>query len=157
MFKKAVSIAFLCLASSFAQNSTTDASTPWKSLQFLIGTWEAKAQGGTAGASVLGTYTFRTELSDHILARHSSNLYVYQNGDGAYKAIYFDSEGHAIHYDVTTPAENSAVFLSGSSQSGPQFRLTYELKNSVMYGKFQMRMPGQAEFKSYLEWGGAKK
>jgi hypothetical protein len=26
-----------------------------------------------------------------------------------------------------------------------------------MSGKFQLRMPGQAEFKSYLEWSGARK
>jgi hypothetical protein len=28
------------------------------------------------------------------------------------------------------------------------------LKDGVMSGKFQMRMPGQADFKSYLEWTG---
>jgi len=35
--------------------------------------------------------------------------------------------------------------------------LVYELKDAVMSGKFQIRMPGQAEWKSYLEWNGAKK
>jgi hypothetical protein len=29
-------------------------------------------------------------------------------------------------------------------------------KGAVMSGKFQMRMPGQAELKSYLEWSGLK-
>lgn len=33
----------------------------------------------------------------------------------------------------------------------------YELKDAVMRGKFQMRMPGQNDWKSYLEWTGAKK
>jgi hypothetical protein len=33
----------------------------------------------------------------------------------------------------------------------------YELKGDVMFGKFQMHMPGQTEWKSYLEWSGAKK
>jgi hypothetical protein len=40
---------------------------------------------------------------------------------------------------------------------GPQFRLTYELKNSVLSGKFQMQMPGQSDWKSYLEWSGGKR
>jgi hypothetical protein len=51
----------------------------------------------------------------------------------------------------------SAVFISDGSPSGPQFRLVYEMKDAVMSDKFQMRMPGQAESKAYLEWSGAKK
>jgi hypothetical protein len=134
----------------------------WKPLAFLIGTWEGRTAGGTTG-----TYSFQPELHDHILARHSINpackdchsdlLYVYQDlPNQSYKAIYFDNEGHVIHYDVTTPTPTLAVFLSDPSQPGPQYRLTYELKDSTMHGKFQIRMPGQTEFKSYLEWSGAK-
>ena len=77
--------------------------------------------------------------------------------DQPLKAIYFDNEGHVIHYDVSTPDLGLAVFISDGSRSGPQFRLVYELKDAVMSGRFQMRMPGQAEWKSYLEWSGAKK
>ncbi len=79
-------------------------------------------------------------------------LYIYQDAPGQpYKAIYFDNEGHVMHYDVSIPSRTSVVFLS------TQFRLSYELKGSTMYGKFQMRPPGQNEFKSYLEWSGGKK
>jgi len=85
-------------------------------------------------------------------------LYVYEDAPGqALKAIYFDNEGHVNHYDVSTPDSNTAVFLSEPSQTGPQFRLVYERKGPVMSGKFQMRLPGQAEWKSYLVWSGAKK
>jgi hypothetical protein len=56
-----------------------------------------------------------------------------------------------MHYDVSIPSRTSVVFLS------TQFRLSYELKGSSMSGKFQMRAPGLAEFKSYLEWSGARK
>ncbi len=143
-----------------------------KLLAFLEGTWEAKTQGGSASAVSDGTYTFRKELSGHILARHSSAagckgpadfncdhhdlLYVYPDGP-ALKAIYFDNEGHVIQYTVSTPAPNSAIFLSDPSIPGPQFRLTYQLNGAVMSGKFQIRMPGQTEWKSYLEWSGPKK
>jgi hypothetical protein len=147
---------------------------PWKSLRFLMGTWEAKTQGGSANATGSGTYTFKPELRNHILARHSRSevckgpadydcehgdlFYVYQEASGQpYRAIYFDNEGHVIHYEVSVPTASSVIFLSDPSRPGPQFRLSYELNGSTMSGKFQMRMTGQAEFKSYLEWSGAKK
>jgi len=159
-----------------AQTATAPATDPWKALAFLHGTWDAKATSatGSAGAEAAGAYTFRTELKNHVLARHtaastgckgpasfdcdhSDLLYVYQDASGQpLKAIYFDNEGHVIHYDVSTPDATTAIFISDSAQPGPQFRLVYELKGSVMWGKFQMRMPSQADWKSYLEWSGSK-
>jgi hypothetical protein len=148
---------------------------PWKALGFLEGTWEAHTQGGSAKAQSSGTYTFKPELKHHVLARsssdpaacrgpesfdceHSDVLYVYQEAeDRPLKAIYFDNEGHVIHYNVSTPDPTTAMFISEPSQTRPQFRLVYELKDAVMSGKFQMRMLGQVEWKSYLEWSGAKK
>jgi hypothetical protein len=148
---------------------------PWKALGFLEGTWEAHTQGGSANAQASGTYTFKPELKHHVLVRrssgsaacrgpkgfdceHSDVLYVYQEEKSRpLKAIYFDNEGHVIHYDVAISDSTTAVFISDPSQPGPQFRLLYELKDAVMSGKFQMRLPGQAEWKSYLEWTGAKK
>jgi hypothetical protein len=163
-----VAAACLCAGGGSAQ---TDA---WKQLRFLIGTWDAKTAGGSAGAAGSGTYSFQLELRDHILARHSSSggckgpasfdcehgdlLYIYQDApEQPYKAIYFDNEGHVIHYDVSIPSPSNVVFLSISSQSGPQYRLSYELQGTTMFGKFQMRPPGQAGFVSYLEWSGEKK
>ena len=147
---------------------------PWKALAFLEGTWDAHTLGGSAKAQGSGTYTFKPELKHHVLVRrsdsaacggpksfdceHSDVLYIYQETqDQPLRAIYFDNEGHVIHYDVSTPDSTTATFISEPSQTGPQFRLVYELKDAVMSGRFQMRMPGQAEWKSYLEWTGAKK
>lgn len=159
----------------FAQNTpTTRPPDPWKSLRFLIGTWQATTQGGTAGAAATGTYTFRFELGDHILARHTAGtgckgpvdfdcehgdlLYVYPDLSGsALKAIYFDNEGHVIQYAVSSSMPDSVVFLSDPSVPGPRFRLAYEVRDRVLYGKFQVRMPGQKDFRSYLEWSGPKK
>ena len=140
----------------------------------MIGTWEARTQGGSAAATSVGDYTFQLELGNHVLARHSSNaackgpadfncdhgdlLYIYRDSpDQPLKAIYFDNEGHVIHYDVTTPAPNIAILLSAPSPREPQYRLIYELKGKVMLGKFQLRMPGQSDFRSYLEWAGKRK
>lgn len=87
--------------------------------------------------------------------QHGDLLYIYSAGSGeTLQAIYFDYEGHVIQYGVSTPKPTMAVFLSDPTQPGAQFRLSYELAEGVMTGKFQMKMPGQAEFMSYLEWSG---
>ncbi len=146
----------------------------WSALSFLEGTWEAITEGGAAKASAAGTYSFKRELGGHILARHSSAdrckgptdfdcdhgdlLYVYEDGPGQpLRAIYFDNEGHVIHYGVSAPTPTSVIFISDEGAPGPRFRLVYELKDSVMSGKFQMQMPGKADWMSYLEWSGKKR
>jgi hypothetical protein len=124
-----------------------------------------------AQATSSGDYSFQLKLRDHVLARHSGGgackgpddfdcrhsdlLYIYPAGNGqAWQAIYFDNEGHVIHYGVSSPKPGAVVFLSDSAQPGPQFRLSYELVEAEMSGKFQIKMPGQTEFTSYLEWRG---
>ena len=157
-----------------AQNHAGSPPDNLKTLTILEGTWEANAQGN-GGARASGSYTFKRELGGHILGRHSQTekgckgpnsfdcdhgdlLYVFDEGMGQpLKAIYFDNEGHVIHYYVTTPTPTSVMFLSDTSTPGPRFRLVYEKKESLMFGKFQMQMPNQSEWKSYLEWSGGKK
>src|SRR5439155_16460365 len=94
-------------AGLYAQNAPapTPVGDPWKPLQFLMGTWEAKTQGGSAGAASYGTYAFRLELRGQVLARHSTTagckgpadfdcehsdlLYIYRESAGKpLKAIY---------------------------------------------------------------------
>jgi hypothetical protein len=167
--------AFLALALTQNDKALSASADPWKALAFLEGTWGAHAQAGSAGAQSDGRYTFRPELKHHVLVRssevyaackgpasfdckHSDVLYVYQEAQNQpLKAIYFDNEGHVIHYAVSTPDPGTAVFLSEPSAAAPQFRLVYELKDAVMSGRFQMCMPGQLEWKSYLEWSGTKR
>jgi hypothetical protein len=173
--KSFVTVALLfALALTQHDRALSAPTDPWTALGFLEGTWVAHTQGGSAGAQSDGTYTFKSELKHHVLVRRSDSaackgpadydcdhgdvLYVYRDAeDQPLKAIYFDNEGHVIHYAVSTPNLTTAIFISESASSGPQFRLVYELKDAVMSGKFQMRMPGQSEWKSYLEWSGAKK
>ena len=146
---------------------------PFAPLAFLEGSWSATAKGQN-GVATSGSYTFRLELDNHILARHSSHdtsaktsvnfdykhgdlLYVYQEMPGQpLKAIYFDNEGHVLHYDVTTPAPTSVVFLSEAPPGAPHFRLMYERKGNEMSGKFQIMPPGAKDWMSYLEWDGRK-
>ena len=164
-------LACVCVVpAGFAQNS----SDPLAPLAFLFGSWEARTINNPAITAV-GSYTFKTELNGHILARHSirdsskckgpedfncehsDSLYIYSEGSGQpLRAIYFDNEGHVIHYSVTAPTPTSAEFLSDAIHPAPQFRLTYELKGGIMSGRFQIRMPGQQDWKSYLEWTGSQ-
>ena len=87
-----------------AQNAPAG-SDAFKALEFLQGTWEAKASG-SGGVAASGTYTFGPELGGHIFARHSMSnagckgpatfdcehgdlLYVYEDAPGQpLKAIY---------------------------------------------------------------------
>jgi hypothetical protein len=144
---------------------------PWAGLRFLVGSWEAKTTGGVAQAQASAGYTFRLELRDHLLARHSRTgacsapddfdcqhsdlLYIYPTAAGqTFEAIYFDNEGHVLHYAVSIPKPGTAVFLSDAAQPGPQYRLSYTLLEGVMSGQFEMKLPAQADFTSYLEWSG---
>ena len=145
---------------------------PLAALNFLVGTWSATTSGGSANATQSGSYTFARELKDHVLVRHGTAadctgpanydcshgdiLYVYTDDGSSLKAIYFDNEGHVIRYDVTTPAEGTAVFLSPADSGKPQFRLTYTLNGALMAGTFAVRPPGQTEWRPYLTWSGAK-
>ena len=144
---------------------------PWAGVRFLLGSWEAKTTGGVAQAQVSASYAFRLELRDHVLARHSRSgscsapdnfdclhndlFYVYPASTGAaLEAIYFDNEGHIIHYAVSAPKPGTVVFLSDPAQPGPQYRLSYTFLAGVMSGQFEMKTPGQTEFTSNLEWSG---
>jgi len=166
-----LSVGTICV---FAQSPPSSGDDWFKSLSFLEGEWSAGTQSAAGAPNVVGSYTFRRELGGHVLARHSSSvsckgptdfdcehrdlLYIFAEGQGhELKAIYFDNEGHVIHYSVSTPTPSRAVLLSDPSVPGPQFRLVYELKDKVMSGKFQMHMPASSEWKSYLEWSGAKR
>ena len=143
----------------------------WAPLRFLIGDWVGEGGGDPGKGS--GYFSFQPDLQKKIVVRknhaeypatkdrpafsHDDLTIIYRESTGELRAVYFDNEGHVIHYDVTAPETNTAVFLSAASQPGPQFRLIYELKDHTMQGRFQLRMPGQTEFKSYLEWSGEKK
>ena len=172
LMKRMLGFVILLFAMPILAQTAAPGADAWKSIDFLEGTWAATGQGA-GGATASGKYTFATELGGHVMARHSTTdanckgpatfdcahgdlLYIFEDAPGQpLKAIYFDNEGHVIHYDVSAPDAMTAVFLSVPGP-GPRFRLVYQLKGGVMTGKFQMQMPGQEDWKSYLEWSGGK-
>lgn len=138
----------------------------WDKLKFLVGEWDARTDaGGSAGAASTGAYTFRIEQNGELLVRetvaagacqgpgdfncrHTDLLYVYPS-NGEFRAAYFDNEGHQIDYTVRVPAPNTAVFMN------PQFRLTYELKDGVMRGRFEFK--AGTDYRPYLIWSGGQR
>jgi hypothetical protein len=160
-------------ASAPAPVTASAKADPWVGIRFLLGTWEAKTTGGVAQAQASTGYSFRLELRDHVMARHSRSgfcsapddfnclhsdlLYIYPAATGqSLEAIYFDNEGHVLHYAISTPKPGTVVFLSDPAQPGPQYRLSYTFLDGVMGGQFEMKTPGQTEFTSYLEWSGKR-
>jgi hypothetical protein len=71
------------------------------------------------------------------------------------RAIYFDSEGHTIRYNLTFPAAGRVVFESDGTQPGPRYRLSYSLNGPALDGKFEVAPPG-AVYKAYLTWTSKK-
>lgn len=127
----------------------------WESLQFLIGTWTGEGTGQPGAGQ--GEFSFQPELNNQVLVRRSYNqlasgprhedlMIVYL--DGPPRAIYFDSEGHVIHYTVSFPARDSVLF---ESDDGPKYRLSYALDGKKLNGKFEVGG------KPYLSWTTVRK
>jgi len=143
----------LALAGSPAALAQPAAAKPdWSPLSFLFGEWVG------AGSNSSGEFSLQPDLQGNVLVRknvattptgrHEDLMVIYPEAPG-FRAIYFDNEGHVIHYRVTT-AENQAVFTSEEGP-GPRFRLTYRKNgDGTVRTVFEIAPPG-GEFKTYLE------
>jgi hypothetical protein len=138
--------------------------TPWKKLEFLMGKWTGAAgEKDTPHGAGQGGFSFEPELNQKIIVRHNHAAYtsgvrhedlmvIYLDApNDTPRAIYFDTEGHIIRYNLTFPAANNVIFESDGSQPGPRYRLSYWLEGSAMDGKFEVAPPG-AEYKTYMSW-----
>jgi hypothetical protein len=144
-----------------------DRDAHWKPIQFLLGNWTAVGGGPQTGQGQ-GAFSFTPDLDRSIVVRrnlaeyhdgpnagtrHDDLMIVYADPPGSpLRAIYFDSEGHTIRYNVKTPVPNVAVFESDGTQPGPKYRLSYTLRGKNLDGKFEIAPPGSAGFKVYLSW-----
>ena len=144
------------------------ADSPWKKLEFLLGKWAGSA-GGTEtplGAGQ-GGFSFELELNQKIIlrrnhagyvsgAQHDDLMVIYLDApDDTPRAVYFDTEGHIIRYNLTFPGSNKVVFESDGTQPGPRYRLSYWLNGRALEGKFEVAPPG-SEYKTYMSWTSKK-
>jgi hypothetical protein len=130
----------------------------FKQLDFLLGQWNGVAgEKDTQIGAGQGAFSFELELNKKIIVRRNSASYssgvthddllvIYD--EGGPRAIYFDSEGHVIRYNIFVPAENRVVF---ESDGPPKYRLTYWLDHGSLNGKFEIAD------KTYMSWTSTRK
>lgn len=148
------------------------AEDPWKPFQFIIGDWIGSGSGKPGQGS--GEFSLKPDLGNKVLVRRNHAEYPAREGQaqgtvhddlmiiypaeasGSFRAEYFDSEGHVIHYTVS-PHDDKIVFLSDGASSGPRYRLTYNKKSDNSVGiDFEIAAPNQ-EFRRYLSGSVARK
>jgi hypothetical protein len=68
------------------------------------------------------------------------------------RAVYFDSEGHVIHYSIRAD-DRGVVFLSEPQPPAPRYRLTYRKAGPDRLAiTFEIAAPGNPDvFKTYIE------
>jgi hypothetical protein len=165
MTRASIVLALLWICVSPDRHALAQPLPLWDRLDILLGTWESA--GDTQLGAGQGTAVFTRELHGQVMVRrsfadytsgpqatthHDDLLVIFRDApDGPPKAIYFDSEGHVIHYAVSSPAENAVMFQSDGSDPGPRYRLTYARVSARLNGTFEVAAPG-AEFRAYLSW-----
>jgi hypothetical protein len=132
-----------------------------------LGEWVGEGAGAPGEAT--GGFSFSFELEGKILVRrnradypatkdkpaysHTDLMVIYQE-EPTTRAVYFDNEGHVIHYAVSLSKDQTTLtFLSDPSPSAPRFRFAYtKAKSDSMTFQFDIAPPGKPEaFSKYLE------
>jgi hypothetical protein len=164
--KNTFSIAvFLLLALTQGRSLAAEIPAAWKPFEFLLGDWAGSGSGKPGEGS--GEFSLKFDLDQKVLIRRNRNqlaptpqqprgamhedlMIIYrQPGNGAFRADYFDNEGHVIHYAISL-AEHSAVFESDEPGSATRFKLTYDLKSDGLLSiDFAVAGPGKP-FQTYV-------
>lgn len=140
-------------------------------LNFLVGDWVGGGSGEPGQGA--GSFSFTPDLQQHIIVRRAHSEYPASGNKPAIvhddllivysdqaKAIYFDNEGHVIHYDITTDLpKKTATFLSTDPSPMPLFRLTYvQPSDNQLTITFEISPTGKTQdFKTYLTGAATRK
>jgi len=140
-------------------------STPdWSGLAWLMGRWIGDGGGGQTGT---GSFSFAPDAGGQVIVRRNEAVYHAQGGAAperhqdlmviyhagpAVRAIYWDSEGHVIHYGLVEADAAQVAFVSDDAE-GPRFRLTYRRTPAGLEGRFDTAPPDHRDsFSNYLAW-----
>ena len=141
----------------------------WAPLEFLLGNWAGEGTGQPGQGT--GEFSFHPDLQNRILVRRSYAAYpptkerpayrhddlmmVYRESESAPpRAIYFDNEGHVIHYSMSAPSDmNTIEFVSDILPTNPRYRLTYSKTGSgTLIFRFEIAPPDRPDaFSTYIE------
>ena len=135
----------------------------WKKLEFLLGQWTGSAgEKDTPHGAGQGTFSFEPALNHKVIVRrnhanydsgiqHDDLMVIYFDPpNDSPRAIYFDTEGHVIRYNLAFPSPNRVVFETDAAQPRPKYRLTYWMEGESLNGQFEVAASG--EYKTYLSW-----
>jgi hypothetical protein len=142
---------------------------PWAGYRGLLGEWIAEQSPGQATGA--GSFAFSFDLQERIIVRknhlaiaggrvHDDLLVLYLEDSTGVKAIYFDNEGHIIHYRAEVSGDGqSIVFLSDPAAGSPRFKLTYRhLGGDRLEIAFLIAAPGSPDsFTPYLRGSARRK
>ncbi|HTP36260.1 MAG TPA: hypothetical protein VMJ75_29000 [Candidatus Acidoferrales bacterium] len=161
--------AIALLLSAVCVRGQNEPPAAWKKLDFLIGKWAGVAgENETPLGPGQGAFSFEAELNRKIIMRRNTAAYdsgvkhddlmvIYLDApNDTPRAIYFDTEGHVIRYNLTFPAAGRVLFESDGTQAGPSYRLTYWLEDGILKGRFEVGSPG-SEYKTYMSWSSKRR
>ncbi len=134
----AVAVALLAALTLRAQ-APSAARPNWDSWQFLIGEWAGEGSGDPGKGT--GGFRFQLELQGRVLVRrnradypaaggrsafsHDDLMIVYQEPEAKRtRAVYFDNEGHVIHYTAAFSADQKALTFLGDVTPGENAECT---------------------------------
>lgn len=160
---------FLLLMPASVGAQQTQSPEVWGPYKFLLGEWTAEGHGEPGKGA--GEFSFQLQLQDKILVRrshlafpptpqraafaHDDLLIIYCDDDATpHRAIYFDSEGHVIHYKMAfTESGKVLSFVSDANPQEPRQRLTYiQAGIGTVKVKFELAPPGKSEaFVTHVE------
>jgi hypothetical protein len=162
--RKVSSIVALLIALAITASAQIVPPKPdWSSWNWIIGTWDGVAKGKPGAGT--GSFSLLYSLDHAVLVRKSLSAYrssktttkthhedfmvVYEE-NGHWRADYWDTERHVIHYGITM-GEGVATFVSDKVAGQPTFRLTYErMDKGALSVEFAIATPGSDQFKPYV-------
>jgi len=140
-------------------------------LNYLVGDWNDESRTGQPGTATASGESWRVDLGGRILIRmgwcefpesssrpafrHEDLLIIYPEGDDEVRGIFWDNEGHTIHYpNVTIMPEGKGILLSSErAVPGPRQQLRYDFDApGRLRATFSLLVPGTPDFAPYLTW-----
>ena len=142
----------------------------WTPFGWLVGDWIGEGATADRGQGT-GGFSFTLDLqknilvrknwadypatNDHAAFRHDDLMIAYQESvKDPVQAVFFDSEGHVIHYAAGVSADGNTIqFTSEAQPSSPRYRLTYvKTGEKTLTLKFEIAPPGKPDaFATYIE------